>query len=76
VIASPFTYETDARGRCGRYVAAPPPVVYAQAETGAFTTQERADGLHIVDAAGHSWGIASTPAIGASQISAMGRIAR
>lgn len=73
-----LSYETDSRGRAGHYVPAvlPLPVPVEPVQAGAFTTEERADGLHIVDAAGHSWGIASTPEIAAAQVSAMGRIAQ
>jgi hypothetical protein len=73
-------YETDSRGRCRRYVPeaapAPMPAPAMPVPVDAFTTEERADGLHIVDAAGHSWGIASTPLIAAAQVAAALRFSR
>lgn len=73
-----LAYETDTRGRAGHYVpaASPLPTPAEPVQSCAFSTEQRADGLHIVDAAGHSWGIASTPEIAAAQVSAMGRIAQ
>ncbi len=72
-----LTYETDSRGRAGRFVPAVLPAPAEPVTSGAFITEERADGLHIVDArTGHSWGIAATPEIGAAQIGAANRISQ
>lgn len=74
---SQLANQTDARGRAGAYRPGKPPAPASSLPEPGWVTEERADGLHIVDAAtGHSFGIASSPAIAAAQVAAMNRLSQ
>jgi len=78
---APLTYVTDARGRAGAYKPGTeqcqvlPAPIQVLDEVEAFDTQQRPDGLHIVDTrTGHSFGIMASPAIAEDQLRALRRI--
>ena len=71
-----MTYETDTRGRAGRYkaVAEPLPAPAASLAVLGFVTEERADGLHLVHReTGESYGVMATPRIAEQQLNALRR---
>ena len=76
----PLVYETDSRGRSGVYREAHEPaeamrVPKAPLPSQAYDTEERADGLHLVNVeTGQSFGIMATPEIAADQLSALRRM--
>ena len=70
-----LAYQPAARGRSGVIRPTPERAPKVSLPTEAFTSEERPDGLHIVDTrTGHSFGIMASPAIAEDQLRALRRI--